>query len=575
MDLEERNKIIAESDEHWSELAARFDLSRSSIYRIRKEHGETVSKGRPNVARYARNMTMTGKTSRSVYEQLASSGLSRHGGLITEEFQRELQGESGVATYIEMATHPVVAAVLFAIEMALRRVNWSFEPASKDAEAEDAAEFLNQCWNDMAQSPTEVMSQIFRPMIKFGYSLCEIVYKLRLGQDPKGYITDPATSKYDDRQIGWRRFQFINPMSLAPYERWIFDDNGRVQAVRQGSGLGDEGQEINMKKLLLFRTTVEFDNPEGLSPLRAMFVPWFYARHLQEIEAIAAERLGVGLPTMYLNQNCSFEGSDSDFQLAKEVVTNVRADEQSGLVIPAAKLGTHEQGEAAMLFELVAPPSRGFVDFGEPIDRQEKRMAMVCLAQFIFLGMGRVGTQALASTQVDFFVEAVGAWSDGVASVFDRFAIPRLMRYNGYDNPLMYPETHHSEAGVPDLYRLAQYVNQLARHPIIEPYEELEDYLLELADLPPRPEGTRLSSAQRNPQPEDENQVPPGDKEDQGQMLPGIDKKLRGSEIFSHNPDRVASRCPLCGFGEAFYYPDHGSAVVCAGCGKTYDREVE
>ncbi|NIV29826.1 MAG: hypothetical protein GWN58_10070, partial [Anaerolineae bacterium] len=73
----------------------------------------------PASARFAQ-----GTTFRDHYKQLAVSGISRHSGAVTEEFQRELQEDGGAKIYSEMAYHPVVAAVMFAIKMSLRRVNW-------------------------------------------------------------------------------------------------------------------------------------------------------------------------------------------------------------------------------------------------------------------------------------------------------------------------------------------------------------------------------------------------------------------------------------------------------------------
>jgi len=43
----------------------------------------------------------------------------------------------------------------------------------------------------------------------------------------------------------------------------------------------------------------------------------------------------------------------------------------------------------------------------------------------------------------------------------------------------------------------------------------------------------------------------------------------------SHTPVTVRHVCPLCGFGEAYSYAGHGALLVCAGCSKTYDPEVE
>jgi hypothetical protein len=201
----------------------------------------------------------------------------------------ELQGDGGVKLYTQMAMHPVAAAVLFAVRMAMRSINWFVEPADDKPDAEKDAEFLDECMDDMAMTFDDVISQVFS-MLKFGYSLCELVYKKRTGDKPGRYVGDAGRSRYTDGKIGWRRWQFISPKSLAMSDRWDFDEYGRVQGFRQQAPPAWEPVYIPMEKALLFRTNVEFDNPEGLSILRPMYSSWYFAENLTEVEAIAAER---------------------------------------------------------------------------------------------------------------------------------------------------------------------------------------------------------------------------------------------------------------------------------------------
>jgi hypothetical protein len=451
------------------------------------------------------------------FTALASPGYSRHGGAVTEEFQRELQDDGGLKIFTEMAVHPIVSAVLFAIRMSLRRVRWWVPPVDDTPDAKRKAEFVEECMEDMSQSWNEVMAQAFG-MLKYGYVPSELIYKKRLGMTPPKYTPDPGRSRYDDGLIAWRRWQFINPLSLMSGNQWIFDENGRIQGINQLAPPDYIKQPIPIEKLLLFRTDVEWDNPEGVSLLRPMYTPWYYATNLEEIEAIGAERLGVGLPVMYLGDNVSKEGSGNDYANAQDLVVNVRSDEQMGVVIPYAKMGSGAREGEGILFELVSPPSRGFIDFSEAITRKEQRMAMTALAQFIFLGMGRVGTQALAGVSTDFFVEAVGAWADAVAEVINRFAIPRLMALNPFGLEEL-PQLVHSEIGVPKLNEIADYVNKLVGAQVILPYYELEKHLLELADLPEKPEGAVLERPQPQPkqeEPEAEEEMPePPEEEDE------------------------------------------------------------
>jgi len=43
----------------------------------------------------------------------------------------------------------------------------------------------------------------------------------------------------------------------------------------------------------------------------------------------------------------------------------------------------------------------------------------------------------------------------------------------------------------------------------------------------------------------------------------------------SHLGEKVSAQCPLCSFPESILYPDHAGLLVCSGCGKTWDPEME
>ena len=43
----------------------------------------------------------------------------------------------------------------------------------------------------------------------------------------------------------------------------------------------------------------------------------------------------------------------------------------------------------------------------------------------------------------------------------------------------------------------------------------------------------------------------------------------------SHVGEKIAAICPLCSFPESILYPDHAGLLVCEGCGKTWDPELE
>lgn len=62
-------------------------------------------------------------------EEIGRIGQRRYGGVIYEEFLRELRGHKGIEVYREMSENDdVIGAILYAIEMLVRQTQWSVEP---------------------------------------------------------------------------------------------------------------------------------------------------------------------------------------------------------------------------------------------------------------------------------------------------------------------------------------------------------------------------------------------------------------------------------------------------------------
>jgi len=162
-------------------------------------------------------------------------------------------------------------------------------------------------------------------------------------------------------------------------------------------------------------------------------------------------------------------------------VRNIRRDEQEGIVYPLAY--DPETGNLAYDLKLLSTGGRRQFDTNQIITRYDQRIAMTVLADFILLGHDKVGTQALSVSKIQLFSDSISAWLDNVADTFNRHAIPRLMRLNGWpedDSPRMeYTPPRNVDIGV-----IAEYVSKLAGVGAIIPDESLGQHLLELAGLP-------------------------------------------------------------------------------------------
>ena len=233
------------------------------------------------------------------FMEVGSSGLQQNGGMIRDDFLRQMQGKQGYANLREMADNdPVVGAVLSAVELIIRSVEWTVDAAdANNQQATDAAEFVSSCLNDMNMSWPDTLSTICT-YLTYGFSLHEIVYKRR-----NGFTNDPKTrSKYNDNRIGWRKLPIRSQDTI---QRWDLDETGGIKGAYQMDPYAPKKglTYLPMEKCLLFRTTVKANNPQGRSILRNAFVSWYYKRRIQEIEAIGIERELAGLPDMQVPWN--------------------------------------------------------------------------------------------------------------------------------------------------------------------------------------------------------------------------------------------------------------------------------
>ena len=224
--------------------------------------------------------------------EIGLTGLKRRGGTIHEEFLPELQGKRGRKIYTEMAENdPVVGAILFAIEQLVRGADWAVTPSSEDEADVQAAEFLEQCMEDMSHSWESFITEVLS-FLKYGWSYFEVCWKTRDGKEVEPTFEDPnpATSKFDDGLLGIRKLAVRGQDTL---HGWAFDEGGSVRGMNQIAPPEYKPQFIPITKSLLFRTTEARGNPEGraLDPSTPIITPggWRTMRDLQEGDKVFDE----------------------------------------------------------------------------------------------------------------------------------------------------------------------------------------------------------------------------------------------------------------------------------------------
>jgi hypothetical protein len=414
------------------------------------------------------------------FKEIGLSGLNRISGFIQEEFLRDLKGQRALKIFREMADNdPIIGAMLFAMKTLIRRVQWNVQPGGQDQESLRVADLVETCMSDMSMSWDDVICEICT-MFVFGYAPLEIVYKLRQGES-----NDPMrNSRFTDGMIGWRKLPIRSPESRY---LWEFDENGGIQAFSQMPPPDFMVRTIPIEKLLLFRTTTEKNNPEGKSLLRNCYRPWYLKKNIEQIEAIGIERDLAGLPVGWvpaeiLSNTPSVEAAATKTNL-EQIIRNIRRDEQEGVLWPLSY-----DADGHKIFDLTLLSTGGGRQFDTTaiITRYDQRIAQSVMADVIMIGHQKAGSFALTESKIELFASGLKAFVDGMADVFNRFAVPRLLRINGL--PIQnQPILKHGSVEQVDLDKLGTFVQSLAAAgaPLF-PDEGLENYLREVASLPQR-----------------------------------------------------------------------------------------
>jgi hypothetical protein len=277
--------------------------------------------------------------------------------------------------------------------------------------------------------------------------------------------------------VGWRK---LAPRAQDSLDEWIFDETGGVQAFQQRPAPSYQLLTIPIEKLLLFRTESKKNNPEGSSLLRRAYVPYYYAKRIRQIEGIGIERDLAGLPVVRVPSSVIAKGGTA-LAAYKDLVTNVRRDEQEGIVLPSDR---DASGNPLYELSLLSTGGKRNFDTSQIIGRYQKDIAVSLFADFVLMGHEKVGSYALADVKSGVFAVALGGWMDAICAVFSRHAIPRLMALNGWPAELS-PKMTHGSIGNIDLAAIGQYVTALAGAGFdLLMVPELQDHLLKLAELP-------------------------------------------------------------------------------------------
>lgn len=434
--------------------------------------------------------------------EIGVAGLNAYSGYINEEFHRDLRSTpKRNAIYRRMSTSdPVLKAILRAVSLVLRGVEWRVEPAYQSGKAgDDEAAFAESLMKDMSHSWEDFISEALSMLI-YGWSYHEVVLKSRVGP----METDPSKrSKFTDGRIGIRK---LAPRAQETLQRWEMQDDGGIDGFWQQPLIGGGVFFIPIDRALLFRTESRKNSPEGESLLRSAYESWYHATQIRNFESVGIERELAGLPVVRIPSEYLSATATPDQLMIREqylkIARDVKLNAQGGLLVPS-DMWRGEDGAISssplVSVELISSSGKRAIDTSAVILRHQRDMARSVLADFIMLGSDSKGSYALSKDKTDLFMMACKAILDQIAAPLNRFLLPRIWDYNGLDRALL-PEFKPGAVADVDLAVLGDYIAKIsaAGAPLF-PDQSLDEYLRDIADLPaPDPMAADIQSANMN-----------------------------------------------------------------------------
>ena len=424
--------------------------------------------------------------------ELSTIGLKASGGVVFEETQPELAWPQSKHTFNKMSYDPTIASANTTIKALVRKSE--YKVSVKAAEPTDAqkeqVKFIEECMGDMSTTFNDVVNEALS-FLTYGFSVHEKVFKYR---DQTG----SHKSLYNDGKVGWAKLPIRSQDSIS---KWLFDGKGRnLKGIEQNlslvannydidgksKGFRDSTIRLPRKKVLHFRHDTRRNNPEGHSPLKACYAAWQYKAKIEEYQAIGVSRDLGGLPVISLPPEYMSPDAPADkkavYDYYKDVVRNLHANEQAGLVLP--KYIDPETKKDMFTFELVSVSGAKMYDTEKILNGYENKILMTYLADVLKLGQGASGSYALSDSKSNLLAVNVKAIIEEILQEFNEDLIPQTLTLNGWSLSNDMPRISVESLDDIDLDKLSVFVQRAVSVGAMEVDETLSDWLREVAGAP-------------------------------------------------------------------------------------------
>lgn len=405
----------------------------------------------------------------------AETGLLGWGKLTAEthETNPDLQWPQSIDVFDRMRREdPQVKSVLRAVTLPILRTEWVIDGTGCRPEvvAHVAADLGLPVKGQPYTAPLRTKGRFsWKEFLRL--ALLELVY----GHSFFEQVYDQTSGSTHLKKLAWRP-----PRTIADVE--VAKDGGLVAIKQYGSSggfagnRGAQGVRIPVDRLVAFVNEREGANWLGESLLRSAYKMWLLKDRVLRIQALTAERNGLGLPVLTAGEPpevASFEEAvkwmDDEIARLLKIAKDARAGEAAGVAL--AHGSTMEfKGVTGKL-----PDTEG------PIRYYDEQIARAVLAHFLNLGT-ETGSWALGSTFANFFTDSLNAVAQHVADVTQQHVIEDLVDHAFGSTE---PAPRIVPAAIGEQQRVtAEAIQALIDCGAIQPDEPLEAFVREKFGLP-------------------------------------------------------------------------------------------
>ena len=337
--------------------------------------------------------------------------------------RRDLSIEKCFLTYRDMKLDPIIGGSLSFVKALISKTGFKVKAAKGSTAAQkQLVKAINDSLSNTVYGRKRLMDNILS-MLDYGSSMFEIVAQ-------------------KDNKSQWV-FKNLSPIHLSSVNRFTFD-GGVLDKVELNPSLNDglivnkdKVEEINGKKILMFRLESDQDFPLGKSLLYGCYMPWKTKSILNEYTTIGAAKnlssvVKVKIPLEYINDYMNDPTSDNAkyTESLLESIENLHAGKSCYAVLPS----DYSAGGQAMFDISSINSDSGSNTFNAEIsiERYNREMLFNLQTSVLSLGSNSQGSFSLAENSTNLlglFIQNILAT---IVSDFDK-ALRLLWEMNAAD----------------------------------------------------------------------------------------------------------------------------------------------